>query len=139
MPTPQSTMFYPGQPDYIEKLNLLMDSVRSIYSLTDGATITLDLSVTHARTFKVTLGGNRSLVVTGGSADLDGKQFVVRVKQDGTGNRTLALSTGINVGTDLASAPLSTSANLTDYLAFVYRHETAKADFVSIIKGFPNS
>lgn len=141
MTTPQATDFYPGQPDYIEKLNLLVDRVSSLSTLNPPASgvLTLDLSESYARTFKRTLTQNVTLNITGGDATMDGKQFVLRVKQDATGNRTLALGTGINVGTDITVVTLSTAANLTDYIAFIYRHETGKADLVSIVKGFPNS
>lgn len=50
----------------------------------DGATITFDVSQSNYH--KVTLGGNRTLAVTGVSV---GDSFVIKLKQDGTGNRTV--------------------------------------------------
>ena len=55
-------------------------------SLTDGATITADLSL--ANQFRVTLGGNRTLGVP--TNIVEGQQGVIVIRQDSTGSRTLA-------------------------------------------------
>lgn len=88
-------------------------------TLTDSATITWAFAspqlVSNAT---VTLGGNRTLSITGVSAGATG---VLKVVQDGTGSRTLTLPAGskvINGGGGVVS--LSTAAGAIDILAFVY-------------------
>jgi hypothetical protein len=84
-------------------------------TLTDGATITWATAgypVSHA---KVTLGGNRTLVITGA---VNGSSGEIRVTQDGTGSRTLALPAS-------SKAPggaftLTTTAGAMDVLAWSY-------------------
>lgn len=56
--------------------------------LTDGATITIDLSL--GRKFRVkSMGGNRALVVTNIPV-LTGTMFMLQIWQDGTGSRTIS-------------------------------------------------
>lgn len=58
--------------------------------LTDGSTITVDL--TKGGKFYVTLGGNRSIVLADPPEGKSwaGKSFILRVVQDGTGNRSIS-------------------------------------------------
>lgn len=58
-------------------------------ALTDGATVTL--AWLHASTNAVTLGGNRTLALSGTPAQ--GESCYLRLKQDGTGGRTLTWPT----------------------------------------------
>lgn len=62
---------------------------RTIATLTDAATVTIDASGT-TNEFVVTLGGNRTIgIPTGGT---DGDLRVLEIVQDGTGNRTGTLA-----------------------------------------------
>ena len=63
-------------------------SDNSVYTLTDAATIAVDMS--QGPHFQVTLGGNRTLVnpTNPGTA----KEVWIAIAQDGTGGRTLAFS-----------------------------------------------
>lgn len=80
--------------------------------LTDGATITwtADTSKTEQQA-TVTLGGNRTLAIASAA---NGMSFRLRVKQDATGSRTLALPAGSKVAG--GAATLSTAANAQDLL-----------------------
>lgn len=89
-------------------------------TLTDGATVTWDANSVFLGNATVTLGGNRTLVM----ANLvDGGSYVLRVVQDGTGSRTLALGSGctwkVSNGGSGAITP-STAAGSVDILAFTY-------------------
>ena len=53
--------------------------------LTDGPTITIDHAEPYNK-FRVTLGGNRILAIANES---DGRAFILQLKQDSTGNRTV--------------------------------------------------
>jgi hypothetical protein len=80
--------------------------------LTDGATITLDLSL--GRKFRVTLGGSRTLALTNKIA---GKTFILRIKQDGTPPRTVTWWGDLYWAG--GSAPdLVTTANYADEFGF---------------------
>ena len=84
-------------------------------TLTDGATITWDVSV--AQVAKVTLGGNRTL-----SAPTNGAtgQFIsLLVIQDGTGSRTLTWNSAYEFASDTAPT-LTTTASLGDLFTFRY-------------------
>lgn len=75
----------------------------SITTLTDGASITPDLSESNA--FQVQLGGNRTLEVPTGLVAGKSQDFRLNVYQDGTGGRTLTYAwcykpviTGLSAG-----------------------------------------
>lgn len=66
--------------------------VEGLTTLTDAATIAWDLS-TGGPDYEVTLGGNRALGAYTGSTN--GQRGILRIKQDGTGGRTLDLSNAV--------------------------------------------
>jgi hypothetical protein len=89
----------------------------SVSTLTDGATITWD--VTSAQKAKVTLGANRTMGAV--SNAVDGDTYTLEVFQDATGSRTLTWTTSgagsFDFGT--AGAPtLTTTASKADILCF---------------------
>lgn len=82
-------------------------------TLTDGATITIDFSLGNK--FTVTLGGNRTVAF---SNDVAGQVVAVRLKQDGTGSRTITWPSGISWAG--GSAPtLTTDANKADWIVII--------------------
>ena len=87
---------------------------------TDGATIAWAIGSVLNATATVTLGGNRTLNITGPVVN---GNYMFITKQDGTGSRTLTLGTGctwkvINGGA--GAITLSTAANAYDVLTFSY-------------------
>lgn len=88
-------------------------------ALTDAATIATDASLSN--TFTVTLGGNRTL---GNPTNLsNGCIYNWRIKQDGTGSRTLAY--GAKFKWPGGSAPtLTTTASATDFISGQYFSDT---------------
>lgn len=84
-----------------------------IITLTDGATVTVDLSKRgiHA----VTLGGNRILAVSNATV---GQTFVLRLLQDGTGSRTVTWFTTIK-WVDGVAPTLTTTINKADTFGFI--------------------
>lgn len=86
--------------------------------LADGATITWATAGARVLNASVTLGGNRTLAITGA---VDGACGILTVKQDGTGTRTLALPSGSKVANGGGGAvTLTTAAGATDILSFYY-------------------
>jgi hypothetical protein len=103
-----------------------------LVALTDAATIALDASL--GKEFTVTLGGNRTLGAP--TNPTDGQKIIVRVKQDGTGSRTLAYNAIYRFSTDVPSPTLTTTAAKTDYLGFIYNATDSKWDCLAVNKGF---
>jgi hypothetical protein len=86
--------------------------------LTDGATVTWAFGGDRVRNAVVTLGGNRTLDITG---EVDGCTGVLIVKQDGTGSRTLALPGSSKVvGGGAGAVTLTTTASAVDIISFYY-------------------
>lgn len=103
-----------------------------VSALTDAATVAVDASLGNV--FTVTLAGNRTL---GNPTNAqDGQKIIIRVKQDATGNRTLAYSSEYRFSSDLPSPTLSTAANKIDYLAFIRNGTDSKWDFIGKVFGF---
>lgn len=105
-------------------------------TLTDGATITVTASgfpVGQCGIGKVTLGGNRTLSFSGGTA---GQRIELWIKQDATGSRTLAYDSSCAFATGLPSPTLSTAANAKDKQMWEYDDVAAKWNLMAIVKGF---
>ena len=84
-------------------------------TLSDGANISWDLSSNQVAT--VTLGGNRTLDAP--SNQVAGCTYILIVKQDGTGSRTLNTSASAYKFPGGTEPTLSTGANAVDILTFV--------------------
>ena len=85
-------------------------------ALTDGGTISWTCDATQVRQMAtVTLGGNRTLSISGATNGMSG---ILKVTQDGTGSRTLTLPAGSIVPG--GSFSLTTDAAAIDVLAWVY-------------------
>src|SRR3990167_1567267 len=83
-------------------------------TLTDAASITWDLSLGAMAT--VTLTDNRALANP--TNLVNGASYILIVKQDGTGSRTLSFGSAYKFA-DGADPVLSTSANAVDVIAFL--------------------
>jgi hypothetical protein len=88
-------------------------SAETITADTDAATITFNLSASNIH--MVTLSGNRTLVL---SNSIVGQIFNIRLKQDGTGSRTVTWFSGISWPGGTAPT-LTTTANKADSFVFV--------------------
>lgn len=77
-------------------------------TITDAATVTMDLSLTPQR-YEVTLGGNRTLAF---SNAVTGQAPVIRLIQDGTGSRTVTHPTKAVTMTMTIAAPCVVTAGL---------------------------
>lgn len=111
--------------------------VGSVQTLTDAATITLDLAqqagtvppattvqVGGGNAFKVTLGGNRTLNILNA---IDGQEIDLYVTQDGTGNRTLSIQNGGTAAVVATGTLLTTTAGATDLVKIKYRADLGKS------------
>ncbi|OSZ79260.1 hypothetical protein CAP35_13685 [Chitinophagaceae bacterium IBVUCB1] len=86
--------------------------------------LALTPSPANVVTFDASAGGNAAVTLTANSTlaitnALPGQQLLLRVKQDGTGGRTLGLPAGAKVGYGGAGAiTLSAAANAEDIVTF---------------------
>lgn len=98
-------------------------------TLTDAATITWAVGSSPLANAGVTLGGNRTLNVTG---LLTGGTYTLKVIQDATGSRSLTLGTGctwkVSNGGGGTITPTA-AANAVDVLAFIYDGTNCYANF----------
>ena len=83
-------------------------------TLTDGASISWDLAANQVAT--VTLAGNRTL--TNPTNKINGNVYILVVKQDGTGGRTLSFGTDYKFAGGTAPT-ITTTASKADVLTFV--------------------
>ena len=100
--------------------------VAAVVALTDGATIATDASL--GNTFTVTLGGNRTMANP--TNPVSGQKIVYRIRQDGTGSRTLTWASAFRFAGG-TTPTLTTAANKTDYIGFVYNAADAKWDCIA--------
>lgn len=92
-------------------------------TLTDGTTITQTMVTNQAdQNAKVTLGGNRTLAFSGLAAGMRGN---LRVIQDGTGSRTLALPSNSRVNGSATTVTLLTAAAAENILSWYSPDGTA--------------
>lgn len=99
-------------------LTSLCQSATSFSTLTDGATISWNVASAPNPNAKVTLAGNRTLNV---SNLTDGGVYTLKIIQDGTGSRTLALGTGCTwkvQGGGSGAISLTATASSVDILTF---------------------
>lgn len=101
-------------------------------SLTDAATVATDAST--GNNFFLLIGGNRTMGQP--TNPTSGQKIIYRVKQDGTGSRTLAWNAAFRFSTDLPSPTLTTGANKTDYIAFIYNDTASTWDCIGQNRGF---
>lgn len=123
----------------IPKINDNFDEMRKltdVVSLTDAATIAVN-GAALGRVFAVTLGGNRTMGNPSGmTSAMDGRVIVFRIKQDATGSRTISWDTKYRFSASVPSPTLTTTANKTDYVGFVYNAADDKWDVLAANLGF---
>lgn len=115
-----------------EKLQVNGAFISGVSTLIDAANIATDASLGNL--FTLTIGGNRNLSAPTNPSN--GKKITYRITQDGTGNRTLTYDAIFRFGLDVLAPVLSTGANKTDYIGFIYNSSATKWDCVALAKGF---
>ncbi len=119
-------MYHPGFPPddpaqlsewlrgELARLAVFLNGFSRPITLTDGATIGVNAGL--GNTFRVTLGGNRTLANPTNLTD--GQRLYFRIKQDGTGSRTLTF--GSMYKFPGASKTLTTTAGALDTVECQY-------------------
>jgi hypothetical protein len=119
-----------------QSLNVPGDiSARSVRVLPVALTVISNTASTNASQsslFTLTLTGNTTLATP--TNGFSGQRIVYRLRQDGTGNKLLTLSSGFRSGP--VTVTLSTAANTTDYLGVIYNEFDNKWDVLALNKGY---
>ena len=89
-------------------------TVGTVTADSDDTTITFNMNTSNIHS--VTLGGNRTLAVSNVAS---GQSFIIILKQDGTGSRTVTWWSGIKWA-GAAAPTLITTASRWDIFAFLY-------------------
>lgn len=108
-----------------------LDRLKQVVALTDAATIATDASLGDI--FTVTLGGNRTLGAPTNPTDC--QMIMYRIRQDGSGNKTLGYNAIFRFSTDTPQPTLSTGAGVEDYLLFIYDATDVRWDCLAVRKG----
>lgn len=104
-----------------------------VVSLTYAATLNTDAGAGDI--FNVTLTGNTTLANP--TNPVDGKTIRWRIRQDGTGSRTVTLGNKFAIPSSATSPlPFSTAANAMDILAATYHAGRDKWDVVAFVMGY---
>lgn len=106
-----------------------------VVALTDAATIAVDASL--GNTFRVTLGGNRTMGVP--TNPTNGQRIMFEIIQDGTGSRTITFSGGaggFSYGTDITGVTLTTTASKRDFVGAVYNSTANTWYIIAFVKGY---
>lgn len=122
-------VFYRGTSGDVEKAY----SRPVVASIAYAATVTADSSAGDI--FDLTLTGNVTLANP--TNPVDGKTLRWRIRQDGTGNRTVTLGSKFVIPSSATSPlPFSTAANKMDVLAATYHAGRDKWDIVAFVPGY---
>jgi hypothetical protein len=89
------------------------------------------LDISQYDEFQLTLTGNTTLSF---SNALPGDHFIVRIKQDATGGRTLTLPNTVRYNSSITSYTATSAANSLDRLGFFYDGVDAKFDLLALVK-----
>lgn len=105
----------------------------AVVALSYAATLNTDASAGDI--FDVTLTGNATLANP--SNPVDGKTLRWRIRQDGTGSRTVTLGNKFVIPSSATSPlPFSTAANKMDVLAATYHAGRDKWDVIAFVMGY---
>lgn len=94
------------------------------------ATGSIEIDWTLYEVVDITMVGDVSLTL---SNSVDGKAIQFRIKQDGTGNHTLAFNDTLRYSDEYPSLLLSTTANASNQFVIVYNDDTSSYQVVSTV------
>jgi hypothetical protein len=106
--------------------------IGSCTNVDDAEIIILNCNMTDA--FRITIAGDRTLEIVGGSKCM--QPVCVAVVQGGAGGYSLELGESIRLGLDIATIALSEDAGAIDYIGFLYDEIEDVYDLVSFVSGY---
>ena len=102
------------------------------HELVDAPTILTNVAL--ASTFRVILGGDRTLGDPTGM--VDGDRVIWEFIQDGTGGRMITLGPAFRFGTDISAITLSSPPNKRDFMGAIYNGEEDCWYVIAYIRGY---
>ena len=114
------------------QINNAVITISGSSALTDAANIATDASL--GVNFYVTLTDNRNMSAPTNPSDWQIIRYYI--KQDSTGSRTLSWDAAFRFSTGLPSPTLTTTADFSDYVEFMYNPTYGTWDCIRIVKGF---
>lgn len=82
---------------------------------------------------RINLIGNAAINMTGA---VDGQRVMIYVSQDAEGSRTITLGSNVRYNDDITGVTLSTGANKSDRIGFVFNQTLNKYDIVALARGY---
>lgn len=107
-----------------------------VVSLTDASTVAINAALGNDLRLTMTSGVGSTRALGAPSNPVDGQRIDIMVTQDSSGSRLLTYNAAFEFSTGLPSPTLSTGANLTDILGFIYNAAKSKWFFVAFLNGF---
>lgn len=107
-----------------------------VVSLTDASTVAINAALGNDLRLTMTSGVGSTRALGAPSNAVDGQRIDIMVTQDSSGSRLLTYNAAFEFSTGLPSPTLSTGANLTDILGFIYNAAKSKWFFVAFLNGF---
>jgi hypothetical protein len=118
-----------GSPQHMLDVNGSLYSRR--YAVTDPGTGTIAIDWDNGNTQSVTITGTgRTVTFSNGQ---DGGKYVLIIKQDGTGSRTITTWPAAVRWPTGGAVTLTTTASKSDYLGFIYNGVDSKYDAVAFM------
>jgi hypothetical protein len=125
--------------------SVTVSTTATIQSLTEGTTNFGTYRSSGTITMNYALGNIGSVILTssctlnGPSNPVEGGKFMLKIKQDAAGNRTVALASGSGnfaFGSGITSFTASTAANAVDYIGVIYDSIKNVWNVVAVQQGF---
>lgn len=107
-----------------------------VVSLTDASTVAINAALGNDLRLTMTSGVGSTRALGAPSNAVDGQRIDIMVTQDSSGSRLLTYNAAFEFSTGLPSPTLSTGANLTDILGFIYNAAKSKWFFIAFLNGF---
>jgi hypothetical protein len=107
-----------------------------VEALTDASTVAVNAALGCDFRLTMTSGVGSTRQLGTPSNPVDGQRISFMVTQDSSGSQLLTYTTAYEFGTSLPSPTLSTAANATDILGFIYNASKSKWLFVAFLGGF---
>jgi len=134
LPVSTDTLVGRATTDTLTNKTLTSPIIRgsAVVALTDGASIATDASLGNVYT--VTLGGNRT--IANPTNPTSGQKIIYSIRQDATGSRTITWGAAFRFSVDLPAPTLTTTANKTDHIGFMYNAIDSTWDCLAVTRGF---
>ncbi len=110
--------------------------VQTPVTLTDASTVAVDASLGNTFRLTMTSGIGSTRALGNPTNSTDGQMILIEVIQDATGSRLLTYGTNYAFGSLVTSPTLTTTANKTDFIGFMYNSTAGKWRCIAFASGY---